>query len=86
MFIPMPVESVVRDVLYTGRSFRRAPLAALTIVTTVALGLGLVAVVFTFLNEVIFAWTRCATRTSCSRSSASDPPRRRPTSFTRSQY
>jgi hypothetical protein len=31
--------------------FRRAPLAALTIAGTVALGLGLVAVVFTFYNE-----------------------------------
>jgi predicted permease len=48
------VESVVRDVLYASRSFRRAPLVALTIVTTVGLGLGLVAVVFTFLNAVIF--------------------------------
>ena len=48
------LDSVVRDVLYACRSFRRAPLVALTIVTTVALGLGLVAVVFTFLNAVIF--------------------------------
>ena len=47
-------DSVVRDVRYAVRSFRRAPLAALTIVTTVGLGLGLVAVVFTFLNAVIF--------------------------------
>jgi predicted permease len=45
---------VVRDVFYACRSFRRAPLATLTIVTTVALGLGLVAVVFTFLNAIIF--------------------------------
>ena len=45
------LDTVVRDVLYACRSFRRAPLVALTIVTTVALGLGLVAVVFTFLNE-----------------------------------
>ncbi len=48
------VESVVRDVLYACRLFRRAPLVALTIVTTVGLGLGLVAVVFTLLNAVIF--------------------------------
>jgi putative ABC transport system permease protein len=48
------VDGVVRDVLYACRSFRRAPLAALTIVTTVGLGLGLVAVVFTFLNAMIF--------------------------------
>ena len=48
------VDSVVRDVLYACRLFRRAPLVALTIVTTVGLGLGLVAVVFTILNAVIF--------------------------------
>jgi predicted permease len=48
------VDSVVRDVLYAGRSFRRAPLVALTIVTTLGLGLGLVAAVFTILNAVIF--------------------------------
>jgi predicted permease len=48
------LDNVVRDVLYACRSFRRAPLVALTIVTTVGLGLGLVAVVFTILNSVIF--------------------------------
>ncbi len=48
------VDNLVRDVLYAFRSFHRAPLAALTIVTTVALGLGLVAAVFTFLNEMVF--------------------------------
>ena len=48
------LDSVVRDVRYAFRSFRRTPLAALTIVTTVGLGLGLVAVVFTILNAYIF--------------------------------
>jgi predicted permease len=48
------VDNVVRDLLYACRSFRRAPLAALTIVTTVALGLGLVAVAFTILNAFVF--------------------------------
>ena len=48
------VDGVVRDVLYAWRSFRRAPLVALTIVTTVGLGLGLVAVVFTLLNGALF--------------------------------
>ena len=48
------VDGVVRDVLYACRSFRRAPLVALTIVTTVGLGLGLVAVVFTLLNGALF--------------------------------
>jgi len=37
------LDGVVRDVLYACRSFRRTPLVALTIVTTVGLGLGLVA-------------------------------------------
>src|SRR5688572_14961803 len=41
------VDTLVRDVSYAVRTFRRAPLAALTIVTTIALGLGLVAAVFT---------------------------------------
>jgi predicted permease len=48
------LEGVVRDVRYAFRSFRRTPLVALTIVTTVGLGLGLVAAVFTILNAVIF--------------------------------
>ena len=45
---------MVRDILYAFRSFGRAPLASLTIVMTVGLGLGLVAVVFTILNAYIF--------------------------------
>jgi predicted permease len=48
------VDGIVRDVRYAWRSFLRAPLAALTIVATVGLGLGLVAVVFTILNAYIF--------------------------------
>jgi predicted permease len=48
------IDGCVRDILYAFRTFRRAPLAALTVVTTVALGLGLVAVVYTFLNALIF--------------------------------
>ena len=35
---------------WEARDFRRAPLAALTIVLTVAIGLGLVTIVFTFYN------------------------------------
>jgi predicted permease len=45
---------MLRDVLYACRSFRATPLVALTIVTTVGLGLGLVAAVFTILNAVVF--------------------------------
>jgi hypothetical protein len=40
------VDDMRRDVLSAFRTFRRAPLAALTIVATVALGLGLVTAVF----------------------------------------
>jgi hypothetical protein len=43
---PRRPEALVRDVLYAFRTFRRAPFAALTIVLTVALGLGLVTLVF----------------------------------------
>src|SRR5262249_54015007 len=39
---------------YAGRSLRRTPLVALTIVTTVGLGLGLVTVAFTILNAFVF--------------------------------
>ena len=46
------LEALARDIRYAIRTFRRAPLAALTIVATVALGLGLVTVVFTFYNAV----------------------------------
>jgi predicted permease len=43
-----------QDLLYAWRSFRRAPLVTLTIVTTVGLGLGLMAAVFTLLNAFVF--------------------------------
>jgi predicted permease len=46
--------SVLRDMRYAWRSFRRTPLLALTIVTTIGLGLGLVTVVFTLLNASVF--------------------------------
>ena len=45
------VDTLARDIRYAFRTFRRAPLAAFTIVATVALGLGLVTVVFTFYNN-----------------------------------
>jgi predicted permease len=48
------LDNLGRDVRYAFRSFRRAPLVALTIVTTIGLGLGLVKVVFTLLNAFIF--------------------------------
>ena len=49
------LDDFARDVLYAVRAFRRAPLAAVTIVATVALGLGLVAVVFTFFHAFLRA-------------------------------
>jgi hypothetical protein len=44
------VDALARDILFAFRTFRRAPLAAFTIVATVALGLGLITVVFTAYN------------------------------------
>ena len=48
------VDNTIRDVQYATRTFRRAPLAAITIVVTVAIGLGAVAVLFTILNRFLF--------------------------------
>jgi predicted permease len=48
------VDNTIGDIFYAFRTFQRAPLVAFTIVSTVALGLGLVAVVFTFLNTFLF--------------------------------
>jgi predicted permease len=47
------VDDAARDILYALRTFRRAPLAALTIVATVALGLGLVTAVFAIYDVVL---------------------------------
>jgi predicted permease len=48
------IDGTIGDLQYALRTFRRAPLAALTIVVTVAIGLGLVAVLFTVLNVLLF--------------------------------
>ena len=48
------LDNSVRDIRYAFRTFRRAPLVAITIVSTVALGLGLVAVAFTMFNAFLF--------------------------------
>ena len=48
------LDNTIRDILYALRTFQRAPLVAITIVSTVALGLGLVAVAFTMLNALLF--------------------------------
>lgn len=48
------IDNTVRDIQYALRTFAKAPLASFTIVATVALGLGLVAVLFTVFNTLIF--------------------------------
>ena len=48
------VDNTIRDVRFALRSFRRAPLTGFTIVATVAIGLGVVAVLFTILNTFLF--------------------------------
>lgn len=48
------VDGTIRDILFALRGFRRAPMVTFTMVFTVALGLGLVAVAFTFLNTFLF--------------------------------
>ncbi len=48
------IDDTVRDIFYALRAFKRAPLAAFTVVLTVALGLGLVAAVFTVLSAFLF--------------------------------
>ena len=48
------IDNIIRDVQYALRTFAKAPLAALTIVVTIATGLGAVAVLFTMLNALIF--------------------------------
>ena len=45
---------MIRDVLYAIRGFKRTPLITFTIVSTIALGLGLVTVAFTLLNALLF--------------------------------
>jgi len=46
------VDTTVRDVKYAFREFRRAPITAFTITSTIALGLGIVAVVFMFYSAM----------------------------------
>ena len=48
------VDNSIRDIRFALRSFRRAPLASVTIVGTVAIGLGVVTVLFTILNAFLF--------------------------------
>ena len=48
------VDNTIRDIRFAVRTFRRAPLTAITIVVTVAIGLGVVAALFTILNRFLF--------------------------------
>jgi predicted permease len=48
------LNSVLADFMYACRSLRGAPLVAVTVVTTVGLGLGLLAAVFSVFNAAIF--------------------------------
>ena len=48
------IDNTIGDLQYALLTFKRAPLAALTIVVTVAIGLGVVAVLFTVLNVLLF--------------------------------
>ena len=48
------IDNTIRDLQYAVRSFVKAPLTAFTIVMTVAVGLGVVAVLFTVLNALLF--------------------------------
>ncbi len=48
------IDNTVSDIHYALRAFRRAPLAAATIVVTVSIGLGVVAVLYTGLNSLLF--------------------------------
>jgi predicted permease len=47
-------ETLARDTSFALRTLRRAPLVALTVVSTIALGLGVIAVAFTFFNAFFF--------------------------------
>jgi predicted permease len=48
------IDNTVGDIHYALRTFRRSPLASFTIVATVAIGLGVVAVLFSILNIFVF--------------------------------
>jgi predicted permease len=48
------IDSVARDIVYAFRMFKRAPLPSLTIVATLGLGLGMVAVAFAVVNPFFF--------------------------------
>src|SRR4030095_12396857 len=77
---------MTRDILYACRSFARTPLVALTIVTTVGLGLGLVAVVFTLLNAFVFRPDEVRHPHELFAVERQRPANAKPERFTRPQY
>jgi len=88
------VDDVARDILYALRTFRRAPLAALTIVATVALGLGLIAMAFTLFSAFFLRSDAvqhaselvAVERLARSAVEGSTPARADALSFTRAEY
>ena len=48
------METVARDIAFALRMLRRTPLIATTVVATIALGLGIITVAFTFFNAFFF--------------------------------
>ena len=48
------IDNTIGDIQFALRTFRRSPLTSFTIVATVAIGLGVVAMLFTVLNILIF--------------------------------
>ena len=83
------VDDLARDILYAFRTFRRAPLAALTIVATVALGLGLVTAVFTVYNVFLLrvdAVQSPGELFAVAMGSGPDPTANRMSLFTRRDY
>jgi predicted permease len=48
------IDNTVGDIHYALRTFKRSPLTAFTIVATVSIGLGVVAVLFSILNTFLF--------------------------------
>jgi predicted permease len=80
------LDDVLRDLRYAWRSCRRTPLVALTIVMTVGLGLGLVAVVFTILNAYVFRADEVRNPDELFAISRRQSADAAPTTFTRPQY
>ena len=48
------IDNTIGDIQFALRTFRRSPLTSFTIVATVAIGLGVVAMLFTVLNVLVF--------------------------------